>query len=63
MGWPAPASADTTPSGSASTRPCTRRSRPGEADGAEPGIVLETLEQGYRVDEQVIRPARVVVSG
>jgi len=35
----------------------------GEADGAEPGIVLETLEQGYRVDDQVIRPARVVVSG
>lgn len=35
----------------------------GQAEGAEPGIVLETLEQGYRVDEQVLRPARVVVSG
>jgi molecular chaperone GrpE len=35
----------------------------GQAEGTEPGIVLETLEQGYRVDEQVIRPARVVVSG
>jgi len=35
----------------------------GEAEGAEPGVVLETLEQGYRVDDQVIRPARVVVSG
>ena len=35
----------------------------GQADGAEAGIVLETLERGYRVDEQVIRPARVVVAG
>jgi molecular chaperone GrpE len=35
----------------------------GAADGIEPGTVLETLEQGYRVDEHVIRPARVVVSG
>lgn len=33
------------------------------AEGVEPGTVLETLELGYRVDEQVIRPARVVVSG
>ena len=35
----------------------------GQADGVESGTVLETLERGYRVDEQVIRPARVVVSG
>jgi len=35
----------------------------GQADGVETGIVLETLERGYRVDEQVIRPARVVVAG
>jgi molecular chaperone GrpE len=35
----------------------------GEADEVEPGIVLETLEQGYRIDDDVIRPARVVVSG
>ncbi len=35
----------------------------GEAEGAEAGVVLETLEQGYRVDEQVLRPARVVVAG
>lgn len=33
------------------------------SEDAEPGTVLETLELGYRVDEQVIRPARVVVSG
>lgn len=32
-------------------------------DGGASGTVLETLELGYRVDEQVIRPARVVVSG
>ena len=35
----------------------------GVADGIDPGTVLETLEQGYRIDEHVIRPARVVVSG
>ena len=34
----------------------------GAADGVETGTVLETLERGYRVDGQVIRPARVVVS-
>ncbi|MCL4288400.1 MAG: nucleotide exchange factor GrpE, partial [Thermoleophilia bacterium] len=33
------------------------------ADGVESGTVIETLERGYRVDSQVIRPARVVVSG
>lgn len=32
------------------------------ADGAEPGTVVETLERGYRLDDQVLRPARVVVS-
>lgn len=35
----------------------------GQAEGVESGTVLETLERGYRVDSQVIRPARVVVSG
>ena len=34
-----------------------------ERDGAEHGTVLETLEKGYRVGDQVLRPARVVVSG
>lgn len=33
------------------------------AEGVEAGTVLETLELGYRLDKQVIRPARVVVSG
>lgn len=32
------------------------------ADGVDAGTVLETLELGYRVDDQVIRAARVVVS-
>jgi len=35
----------------------------GEADGVDSGTVIETLERGYRVDAQVIRPARVIVSG
>lgn len=34
-----------------------------QAEGVEAGVVLETLERGYRVDEQVIRAARVVVAG
>jgi molecular chaperone GrpE len=36
------------------TRPAT--------DGVEGGVVIETLERGYRLDGQVLRPARVVVS-
>lgn len=32
------------------------------SDGAEPGTVLETVEKGYRLDGQVLRAARVVVS-
>jgi molecular chaperone GrpE len=32
------------------------------ADGTESGLVLETVEKGYRLDGQVLRPARVVVS-
>ncbi len=35
--------------------------RPAE-DGDEGGIVIETLEKGYRLDGQVLRAARVVVS-
>ena len=31
-------------------------------EGAKPGIVVETLERGYRLDGEVLRPARVVVS-
>jgi molecular chaperone GrpE len=32
-------------------------------DGAEPGVVLDVVEKGYRTNGSVIRPARVVVSG
>ncbi len=32
------------------------------AEGAEPGIVLETMQKGYRLNGQVLRPAKVVVS-
>ena len=31
-------------------------------DNTEPGVVLETMEKGYRLDGQVLRAARVVVS-
>jgi molecular chaperone GrpE len=31
-------------------------------DGIESGVVIETLERGYRLDGQVLRAARVVVS-
>jgi molecular chaperone GrpE len=32
-------------------------------DGAEPGVVLDVMEKGYRSNGNVLRPARVVVSG
>jgi molecular chaperone GrpE len=31
-------------------------------EGKAPGTVLETVDRGYRLDGQVLRPARVVVS-
>jgi molecular chaperone GrpE len=31
-------------------------------EGVESGVVLETVEKGYRLNGQVLRPARVVVS-
>ncbi len=31
-------------------------------NGVESGTVIETLERGYRLDGQVLRPARVIVS-
>ncbi len=34
-----------------------------QSDGGESGLVLETLEKGYRIGDQVLRPARVVVNG
>ncbi len=32
------------------------------AEGVESGLVVEVMQRGYRSDDQVIRPARVVVS-
>jgi molecular chaperone GrpE len=32
------------------------------AEGVEPGSVLDVVQRGYRLDGQLIRPARVVVS-
>ena len=31
-------------------------------DGAHPGTVVEVVEKGYRLNETILRPARVVVS-
>ncbi len=31
-------------------------------EGAESGVVVEVLQKGYRMGDQLIRPARVVVS-
>ena len=33
------------------------------ADGAQQGTVLEVVQNGYRLGEDVLRPARVVVAG
>ena len=32
------------------------------ADGVESGVVVEVMQKGYRLGEQLIRPARVVVA-
>jgi molecular chaperone GrpE len=34
-----------------------------QQDGAEPGVVLDVVEKGYRMSDSVLRPARVIVSG
>jgi molecular chaperone GrpE len=33
-----------------------------DAEGTDSGMVIETVDRGYRIDDQVLRPARVVVS-
>jgi molecular chaperone GrpE len=33
-----------------------------DQDGAEPGLVLDVVEKGYRTNGTILRPARVVVS-
>jgi molecular chaperone GrpE len=32
-------------------------------EGAEPGVVVEVFQRGYRMGDNVVRPARVVVAG
>ncbi|HKI38397.1 MAG TPA: nucleotide exchange factor GrpE [Gemmataceae bacterium] len=32
------------------------------SDGVSPGTILQVLEQGYKIHDRVLRPARVVVS-
>ncbi|HEY6780081.1 MAG TPA: nucleotide exchange factor GrpE [Thermoleophilaceae bacterium] len=32
-------------------------------EGAQPGVVLDVVEKGYRTNGNVLRPARVIVSG
>ena len=32
-------------------------------EGADPGVILDVVEKGYRLNGSVLRPARVVVSG
>jgi molecular chaperone GrpE len=32
-------------------------------EGAEPGVVVEVFQRGYRIGDNVVRPARVVVAG
>ena len=34
-----------------------------EDEDADPGVVLDVVEKGYRLNGTVLRPARVVVSG
>ena len=33
-----------------------------EADGAEPGTIIEVLRKGYQIGERVLRPSMVVVA-
>jgi molecular chaperone GrpE len=33
------------------------------AQGSQPGVVVEVFQRGYRMGENVVRPARVVVAG
>ena len=32
-------------------------------EGAEPGTVVQVLQSGYRLNEAILRPARVIVAG
>ena len=48
--------------GRGSIRTGTRRFPTQPVEGAESGVVVETMQKGYRLGEQLIRPARVVVA-
>ena len=45
-----------------STRRSTRRSRPCRPDGAEPGTVVREMRRGWRLGDELLRPAQVVVA-
>ncbi len=56
------ASRATTRPASASTRTWHEALQKIPAAGAETGTVIEVMQTGYRLGDQLIRPARVVVS-
>ena len=67
--WRSFAAGSATPASRPSIRPARSSTRQQHealsvqpAEGTESGVVLETVEKGYRLDGQVLRPARVVVS-
>lgn len=33
-----------------------------EAEGMEPGLIVRIMQKGYRLNEHLLRPARVIVS-
>ena len=57
-----PASRRSRPRASRSTRTSTRRWPSSRPRTPSPGTVLEVYQQGYRINGQVLRPARVVVA-
>ncbi len=50
------------PKGEAFNPTCHEAISTQPVEGGESGSVLQTLEKGYRIDGQVLRPARVIVS-
>ena len=45
-----------------STRPSTRPSRSSRSRAPSPGTVVQVLQSGYRLNEAILRPARVIVA-
>ena len=58
----ASASSRSRPPASPSIPPCTRRWSSSPVEGVASGTVAEVYQPGYRLGDQVIRPARVVVA-